>query len=124
MTTHNAAVPTPSPSRPRLNTLSIPPAFFDVARVAGDDIGVLDFADVVVDVAELHFQKPSISGLCGSPSSSVNAWCLRCTATHSLVHPGRQPERELEHPLDRRMQNQRFVRRVRCRKIVVLKTAT
>ena len=30
-------------------------------------------------------RRPSRSGLCGSPSRSANAWCLRWQATHSLV---------------------------------------
>ena len=30
-------------------------------------------------------RRPSISGQCGSPSRSANAWCLRWQATHSLV---------------------------------------
>ena len=28
---------------------------------------------------------PYTCGLCGSPDSSLNLWCLRCTATHCLV---------------------------------------
>ena len=65
--------------------MRVPPAFLNVAGVALDDVGLLDLADVVEHVAELDLQKPTSSGLCGSPSSSVNAWCLRWTATHSFV---------------------------------------
>ena len=28
---------------------------------------------------------PYTCGLCGSPGSSLNLWCLRCTATHCFV---------------------------------------
>ena len=31
-------------------------------------------------ICTLH--QPSSTGECGSPSTSVKAWCLRCTATH------------------------------------------
>src|SRR5450830_332073 len=33
----------------------------------------------------MMLRRPSINGLCGSPSRSANAWCLRWQATHSLV---------------------------------------
>jgi hypothetical protein len=40
-----------------LEHVLVPPAFLDVARVAFDDVGVLDLANVVVNVAELHLPE-------------------------------------------------------------------
>src|SRR5882672_8222155 len=46
----------------------------------------LNSSHTVIYTLSLHDALPIFFGLCGSPSSSVNAWCLRWTATHSFVH--------------------------------------
>src|SRR5690348_10077680 len=40
----------------------------------------------------MMLRNPSSSGLCGSPSRSANAWCLRWQATHSFVDRCRKPQ--------------------------------
>ena len=81
----------------------VPPAFFDVARIAFERFGLLDLAHVVVDVAELHLPE---------------AFELRAVRIAFLVgervmlamdrHPflggqaGGEPQRELERELEPR----------------------
>ena len=60
-----------------------------VGRVAlrgGLAVGLEQPADVRVPEARRHAAQPSppACGLCGSPSWSVNAWCLRWSATQSM----------------------------------------
>ena len=57
------------------------------------------------------------AGLCGSPSSSVNAWCFRWTATHSFVEiPVVEPQAKSETPGNGRMQHERAMG---CRSVQV-----
>jgi hypothetical protein len=94
-----------------LKDVAIPPPVLDVACVAGDDVGLLDFADVVEDVAELHLPEALELRLCGI-AVLVGERVMLAVDGHPLLGalPGREPQRELEHPLDRGMHNQRFVR--------------
>ena len=51
------------------------------------------------------FFRPKIRGLCGSPSFSQCAWCLRCTATHSRV----------DEPVFNQSQKRQMCRTTGCR---------
>ena len=92
--------------------MRVPPAGLDVACIALDDVGAADLAHVVEDVADLDLPE-AFECRTVRIAFLIRERVVLAVHRHPFLRrqPGGQPQRELEHPLDRRVQRERFMRR-------------